>query len=141
MSIVVWIDHVEARVLHLQPDTFDETTVWAPQPIHNKHPRPSHGIKPHPDDAKQYFHELARSLGDTDSVLVVGPSTAKLEFIRYLHKHDAALEKRIVGVETVDHPSDGQLAAFAKTYFHLSPRATPATAGAPGAAPAPAPSR
>jgi hypothetical protein len=47
----------------------------------------------------------------------VGPSTAKLDFSRYLHKHDPALEARIVGIETVDHPSDGQLVAYARKYF------------------------
>lgn len=50
-------------------------------------------------------------------MLVVGPSTAKLQFIRYAYKHDATLEPRIVGVETVDHPTDGQLVAYAKRYF------------------------
>jgi hypothetical protein len=37
--------------------------------------------------------------------------------IRYAHKHDATLEPHIVGVETVDHPTDGQLVAYSKRYF------------------------
>lgn len=131
---LVWLDHKEARVLHVQPDSFDEATTWAPKHIHHRHPRPSNGPADHPDDAKHFFQEIARSLTGTDGVLVVGPSTAKLAFIRYLHEHDHALERRIVGVETVDHPSDKQLAAYAKQYFHTS-STVPAAAGAPGAAP------
>ena len=54
-------------------------------------------------------------------MLVVGPSTAKLEFLRYVHKHDHGLETQIEGVETVDHPSDKQLVAYARKYFKLDP--------------------
>jgi hypothetical protein len=52
-----------------------------------------------------------------------GPSTAKLDFIRYLHKHEPALESRIVGIENVDHPTNNQLVAYTKTYFKLDDRA------------------
>lgn len=42
------------------------------------------------------------------------------------HKHpggtNAALERRIVGIETVDHPTDAQLVAYAKKYFGLHER-------------------
>jgi len=50
-------------------------------------------------------------------MLIVGPSTAKLEFLRYIEKHDSVRGPKVVGVETVDHPTDGQLAAYAKSYF------------------------
>jgi hypothetical protein len=53
---------------------------------------------------------------------VVGPSTAKLQFIHYAYKRDHTLEPRIVGVETVDHPTDGQLIAYSKRYFAADDR-------------------
>ncbi|MDP9034423.1 MAG: translational machinery protein [Myxococcota bacterium] len=118
----IWIDHKEARIFHVTPDKADEMTVTAPQHVHNKHPKGPEGAKEHPDDAKRFFHEVARSLEGTEEILIVGPSTAKLDFIRYVHKHDHALEPKIVGVESVDHPSDGQLIAYAKKYFHLRNR-------------------
>jgi hypothetical protein len=40
-----------------------------------------------------------------------------MELIKHANQHDPAIAKQIVGVETVDHPSDGQLLAFAKKYF------------------------
>lgn len=114
----VWIDHKEARIFHLQADVVDWSTVAAPaHHIHQKHPKGPEGARAHPEDAKRFFHDVARALEGNAQVLVVGPSTAKLELLRYLHVHDSALEARIVGVETVDHPSDGQLAAYAKSYF------------------------
>jgi hypothetical protein len=42
--------------------------------------------------------------------------------LKHVHAHDPKLEARIVGVETVDHPTDGQLAAFARRYFQAADR-------------------
>ena len=53
---------------------------------------------------------------------MLGPSTAKLELIEHVHKHDPALEPKIVGVETVDHPTDRQLVAFVRRYFRAADR-------------------
>ncbi len=118
--VAIWFDHKEARIFHGTPDKFDEKTVTAPQHVHHKHPKGPEGAKDHPDDAKRFFHEVARSLEGAEEILTVGPSTAKLDFIRYVHKHDPALEARIVGIETVDHPTDEQLVAYARKYSKLS---------------------
>ena len=118
----VWIDHKEARIFQIHPDRIDESKVEAPQHDIHKHPNGPEGIRERPDDAKRFFHEVARALNGIDSILVVGPSTAKLEFFRYVHKHDHGLEPRIVGIETVDHPTDGQIVAYAKKYFKLGDR-------------------
>jgi stalled ribosome rescue protein Dom34 len=113
----VWIDHKEANIFAIARDEVEKDIVLAPHPVHHKHPRGPEGVKAHPEEAKRFFHEVARSLDGSDEILVVGPSTAKLEFIRYVHAHDHALEPKIVGIETVDHPSDGQLVAYARAYF------------------------
>jgi stalled ribosome rescue protein Dom34 len=120
--IAVWLDHREARVFNVTADNVEEMTVAVPQHIHRRHPKGDSGAKEHPADAQHFFHEVARSLEGGQHVLVVGPSTAKLDFIRYLHKHEHAIESRVVGIETVDHPTDGQLAAYVRTYFKLGPR-------------------
>ena len=54
----------------------------------------------HPDDEHRFFQGVAAALAGAGQVLVVGPSVTKLRFLRYAHKHDPALEPRIVGVET-----------------------------------------
>jgi len=121
----VWIDHKEARIFQIHPDRIDESKVEAPQHDIHKHPNGPEGIRERPDDAKRFFHEVSRALSGIDSILIVGPSTAKLEFFRYVHKHDHGLEPRIVGIETVDHPTDGQIVAYAKKYFKLGDRIRP----------------
>ena len=50
-------------------------------------------------------------------ILIVGPGHAKLELIKHIHSHDQGVSDKVIGVETVDHPSDAQLVAFARKYF------------------------
>ena len=69
----------------------------------------------HVDAAK--VDAIAIHAPKADSILVVGPSTAKLELMRHLHRNEPSLEKKVMGVETVDHPTDRQIVAYARTYF------------------------
>ena len=119
---IVWIDHHEARIMHLSPDDFDEATVRAPASHVRRHPRGSTEPTTHPDDAKRFFHDVAQALEGAQEILVVGPGTAKLHFIRHVHEHEHELEPKLVGVETVDHPSDAQLVAYARKYFVAADR-------------------
>jgi len=125
---IVWIDHKEARIFRLTPDTAVESTVHAPHFVH-RHPGESDRAKDYPDDTRRFFQEVARSLADTEGIVIVGPSTAKLDLLRYVHKHDPLLEAKIIGIETVDHPTDGQIVAYAKQYFSLGGRAPVHAAG------------
>lgn len=118
----VWLDHHEARVFRIALDSFDESPFRLNAHHLRRHPDRNASEADRSDDAKRFFHEVARALGAADEILVVGPSTAKLHFIRYVHAHDPKLEARIVGVETVDHPTDPQLAAFARAYFRAADR-------------------
>src|ERR1700730_2854768 len=62
---------------------------------------------------------------DAGAVLVTGPANAKTELIKHISQHDPVFMKRIVGVETVDHPSDRQLVAHARHYFKADDRMLP----------------
>jgi stalled ribosome rescue protein Dom34 len=119
---VIWIDHKEARVFHVHAEAADETTVLAPQHHVHRHPKGRGEAKEHPDDAQRFFAEVARAVDDVDAILIVGPSSAKLEFFRYAHEHERALEAKVVGIESADHPTDGQIVARAKSYFKASDR-------------------
>jgi stalled ribosome rescue protein Dom34 len=116
-QVAVWIDHKEAHIFRINPGKVDEEIVSAPQHLHHRHPKGRDGGTEHPDDAKRFFHEITRSLEGSEEVLVVGPSTAKLELLRYIEKHEHPQGPKIVGIETVDHPTNKQLVAYAKTYF------------------------
>lgn len=112
----VWLDHSEAKIFHVDDERFD------PKIVQPRHHLRRHSIitaeHSHPADLEHYFHAIAQALSDVAEILVVGPGSAKLEFIKHVHKHEHPLEAKIVGVETVDHPTDGQLVAFAHHTFH-----------------------
>ena len=120
--VVVWLDHHEARVISVNAEGFDQARVHAPDHHIHRHPKGPTEAKEHPDDEKRFFHQLVQILTGAAEVLVVGPSTAKLHFVKYVHKHAQDLEPKIVGVETVDHPTDGQIVAYARKYFLAADR-------------------
>jgi stalled ribosome rescue protein Dom34 len=119
---VIWIDHKEARIFHVHPQSVDDATVLSPQHLMHRHPKGHGEAKEHPADAQHFFAEVNKNLQDIDAILIVGPSSAKLEFFRYLHEHDRKVEARVVGVESADHPTDGEIVARAKSYFVQSDR-------------------
>ena len=119
---VIWIDHNEARIFQVHPEAADETTVLAPQHHIHRHPKGRGEAREHPDDEHRFFREVAKDLDGVDAILIVGPSSAKLEFFRYVHAHEHALEPKVVGIETADHPTDGQIVARARSYFKGSDR-------------------
>jgi stalled ribosome rescue protein Dom34 len=116
----VWIDHHEAKVFHVDTEGFDPTKI---QPHHHVKRRSTVTAEhAHPADALHYFQEVEKALADVEEILVVGPGSAKLELIKHVHKSNRGLEAKIVGVETVDHPTDGQLVAYVHKYFHAKDR-------------------
>jgi stalled ribosome rescue protein Dom34 len=114
----VWIDHHEAKIFHVETESFDSKSVHAPDRHIRKHPTATREHN-HPADDKHYYHAVAQELASAGEILIVGPSTAKLELIRHLQSHDPKTAAKIVGVETVDHPTEGQLVAYVRSYFHL----------------------
>ena len=115
--VVVWLDHAEAHVLHFKEDAAQNHIVRAHSKHKHLHTRSGNlGSGRSPED-QSYYHEVAQALKDAAEILVVGPSSAKLALIKHLHKHDPAVADKIVGVESVDHPTDGQVLAYARHYF------------------------
>ena len=122
----VWIDHNEARIFHFHPSTtdhlhrdrVDEETLRSPQHHLHRHPL-GRGVEAaeHPEDAKHFFQQVAQSLAGTTAILILGPASAKLELFKYLQEHEKGLARGVVGLETVDHPTDPQIVAFARKVF------------------------
>jgi len=114
---VIWIDHKEARTFHVHPDSTEETTVFAPRGEFHRQRTDRDKDRDHPEDTHRFFADAARSLDGADAILIVGPSSAKLEFFRYLHEHDRRLEQTIVGVESVAHATDGEILEHGRGAF------------------------
>lgn len=114
---VVWMDHREAHIIDFALDEHHEQKVrqhGGPRSLH--HRAGSVGSGNAKEDHK-YFDAIVEALGDAQEIVVTGPGTAKTEFEKDAKSRHSAFAARIVGVETLDHPSDPQLLAFAKKYF------------------------
>jgi len=65
----------------------------------------------------EFFGKVCDALAGVREVLVAGSKTALSDFRHYVQKHRAGMAAQFVGWEPVDHPTDGQLVAFARKYF------------------------
>lgn len=114
--VAIWIDHKEAHILYFDATKSEIVKSDSSQPhLHHKAHEVGSGKAP-PD--KHYFHAVITAVAGASEILIIGPGSAKTELLKHAISHDPAIARKIVGVETVDHPTDGQALAFAKTYFH-----------------------
>lgn len=114
---IVWIDHVEAHIIGINPNDVETSVVKPAQAPHHLHNKRGSIASGHAAEDQHYYHEVAEALRGTKEILIVGPSNAKINLIKHIHNHDHDMATNIIGVETVDHPSDGQLLAYARHYF------------------------
>ncbi|MGO9398053.1 MAG: translational machinery protein [Xanthobacteraceae bacterium] len=122
---VVWIDHREARVFHFNPSDVEKLVLHPENPTKHIHHKANSIGSGHAAEDQAFLHAVAHSIADAGAILVTGPANAKTELVNHIGRHDPQLAKNIVGVETVDHPSDAQLVAFARTYFKAEDRMLP----------------
>lgn len=110
----VWIDHSQAKIFHMDREGFDESILKGPKHHHERGSA----------EMEHFFHDVVKAVSDAEEILVCGPGSAKLELVRHVHRHDKGLEKKIVGVESADHPTDGQLAKHVREYFRAKDQMT-----------------
>ena len=115
-NAVVWLDHSKALVIHFDKDA-SESEALKTHSTH-AHPRQPHAdTHAKEDDNTLFFNDIANALTDSQQILVVGPAEEKSVFMKHLTSKVPAVAEKVKAVETVDHPSDGQLLAYARQYF------------------------
>jgi stalled ribosome rescue protein Dom34 len=126
---VVWIDHHQARIFRFGPADVETLTLQPDNPtIHIHHKANSIGSG-HAAADHDFLNAVTEAIADAREVLVTGPANAKTELLKYIHLRAPKVMLQIVGVESVDHPSDGQLIAFARKYFKAKDRMLPLSVG------------
>lgn len=110
LHAVVWIDHQSAQILQFDAEHVRSSKVKA-----HSHHTAQHGSTVRTQH--EFFGAVCDALAGITEVLVAGPHTGHADFKHYCDKHRAETAQRIVGYETVDHPSENQLVAFARQYF------------------------
>lgn len=126
---VVWIDHREAHVLShgMAPESEDvERRVirahHMPQKLHHRSDGTSSG---HALEDSRYYLDVVEALKSAGEILLTGPSNAKDHLKHVLASDFPQIAAKVVGVETVDHPSEAELIAFARKTFTRLDRMRP----------------
>jgi stalled ribosome rescue protein Dom34 len=115
-NAVVWLDHTKAQVIHFDKDASESESLKTHST--HAHPRQNHAdTHANEDDNTAFYVDIAAALKDAGQILVVGPAQEKTAFVKYLTAKVPAVAANIKGVETVDHPSDGQLLTYARRHF------------------------
>lgn len=114
---IVWLDHRSARVIHFSREHSEVVQLHSEveeRRLHRKSGRPGSG---HAPDDVELFDRVANEVASVPSVLIVGPGTARKAFELHLQHRRPDVARRIVGVEKLDHPTDGELLAYGRSFF------------------------
>lgn len=119
---LVWIDHQLAKVWYFNAEEAQETTVHSSHPHQHLHHKANTRGSGHVGVDTAFLQQVAASLEKAGAVLITGPANAKTELVAYLARAHPDLSARIFGVETLDHPTDGELLAFGRRFFRADDR-------------------
>ena len=111
-ATILWLDHEHAKTYNLLGDKIEIDSFKRTEIKHHT----SSQVENHKDYSK-YFNEVMKHLTNSNEILLVGPGTAKTQFKHHLEKHHQDMLKKIVGTETVDHPTDNEIVALARKFF------------------------
>jgi stalled ribosome rescue protein Dom34 len=114
--VVVWLDHAQAHIIHFNREAAESEVVKTGSINSHLHTKAAGGSG-HATENTPYLSEIAIAVKNAQEILIVGPGLEKMALIKYLQKHQHDVSEKVVGVETVDHPTDGQLLAYARKYF------------------------
>ena len=116
---VVWVDVREAHVIGFNRDEAEMALVHSRAGSREVHVRPSHSAAG--DDA-EFFRRIGDAVRTSGEVLLTGPAATKLRLLKWWQQHDPAVAAKVLGVESADHPTDGQLLKHARAYFEAADR-------------------
>ena len=112
-AYVIWLDGEHAKIFKMLPGKV-ETQALNRKEIRHHTSSETANHKNH----DKFFHELAGRVNDASEILLIGPGLAKTQFKHHLEQHHhAALAAKVVGIETVDHPTEGEVLARARKFF------------------------
>ena len=122
---IVWIDHHEARIFHFNQADVDRLILKPDHPTRHIHHKANSIGSGHASEDHAFLQHVAEAVTDAGAVLITGPANAKTELVKHIERHSPALHTKIVGVEALDHPTDGELVAHARKYFEADHQLPP----------------
>jgi hypothetical protein len=123
---VVWIDHHQARVFHFNADDAEKIVVHPDRPVREFHRR-NKGADRRETEDQAFLEEVTKAVADAGAILITGPANEKHELMKHIERVHPAIALHVDGVESLDHPTDGELVAHARRFVKAADRMRPAS--------------
>ena len=114
---VVWLDFHQAKVFMIKAEDVEARRIKADAPHRRIHHKAQVRGSGHVRDDRTYFEAILAAIEEADSWLIAGPGETKKDLEKYLEGHGEEPKKKLVGVEPMDHPTEGELIKQARKLF------------------------
>jgi stalled ribosome rescue protein Dom34 len=118
----IWIDHQIAKVFHFDADTNEIAIVQSTHPHQHLHHKANSGDSGHAALDKDFLERVTAEVSHAGAILIAGPASAKTELHTHLKQAHPVIAAKVSAVETLDHPTDGELLAHARRFFRADDR-------------------
>lgn len=114
---MVWIDHREAKVFHFDAEHDEEVVVRNSHGHQHLHHKVNSADSGHVAVDKEYLRRVVEEIAAAGAILIVGPGSAKTELRSFTEHSRPDVARKIRAVQTLDHPTEGQLLALGRKFF------------------------
>jgi len=127
-NVGLWIDHKQAYVISDQDGIVEVIPSRLEPPAHYSGGTQLGGKMNQKADTefrksdrfrlqlKKYYQQVITALKDANSIIIIGPGEAKVEFEKALMKYKS-LRNRILKVETADKMTKNQMIAYVRKFY------------------------
>jgi hypothetical protein len=122
---IVWMDSREAHVFRFNTKDVERETIKAHSPFRKVHHKAGTIGAGRAAMDLSFFDHIVDALRGTSEWLLVGPAQGKNELLRHVEKNMPWVREKLVGVEAMDHPTDGELLTHARRAFKAIDRIRP----------------
>jgi stalled ribosome rescue protein Dom34 len=122
---VVWLDFHQAKIFLITAGDVEAGNIKADTPHRQIHHKAQVRGSGHIRDDRSYFEAILAAVEEADSWLIAGPGGTKKDLEKYLEGHAEELQKKLAGVESMDHPTEGELTKQAHRLLEIHDRMTP----------------
>ena len=119
---LVWTDHRLAKVLNFDDSASDTTLIHSTHAHEHLHHKANSVDSGHAAVDKEFLEKIVGAVTHAGAILLVGPGSAKTELQTHLAQKHPLIAAKISAVETVDHPSEGELLAHGRRFFQADDR-------------------
>jgi len=111
---VVWLDRQNAKIFNFSEEKMERVN------LHDRHQdHHTHRLDQDEKESPKFYDEVCSRILAAAKILILGPGVGKTHLKAHLEKKFPALGLKVVGCQSVDHPTDDQIASIAREYFHM----------------------